>query len=65
MSNVIVIGASGQLGQCLAVLVKEDNLEGFTLFSRAEANIVDVSSLKAAFREHSPVGFPFLGLFRN
>ncbi len=50
----MVIGASGQLGQCLAAVVKEEQREGFAFLSRSEADILHIPSLEAAFREHAP-----------
>jgi dTDP-4-dehydrorhamnose reductase len=54
MRKIIVIGASGQLGQCLAAVVKEENLEEVAFLARAEADILEPSSLEAAFQKHSP-----------
>lgn len=49
-----MIGASGQLGQCLEAVVKEEKLEGFAFLSRKEADILAVTSLEAAFQQHAP-----------
>ncbi|GAA4424865.1 dTDP-4-dehydrorhamnose reductase [Pontibacter saemangeumensis] len=54
MNKAIVIGASGQLGQCLQAVVKEKNAGNFIFLSRKEADIADEDSLRSAFTTHAP-----------
>jgi dTDP-4-dehydrorhamnose reductase len=54
MGNVIVFGASGQLGQCLQSLVREKNLSYFYFLPKAEANILDQEVLSQTFTTYQP-----------
>ncbi len=54
MSKAIVIGASGQLGQCLQAVAKEKGSEQMVFLSREDADILDNASLRAAFEAHQP-----------
>ncbi|MXV14448.1 dTDP-4-dehydrorhamnose reductase [Pedobacter sp. HMF7056] len=53
MSNIIVFGAAGQLGQCLKRVSEQ---RGTTLVfpAEAEANILDTTSLEAVFARYQP-----------
>ncbi|MFD0794962.1 dTDP-4-dehydrorhamnose reductase [Mucilaginibacter litoreus] len=54
MSNKIVFGASGQLGQCLKKVVGEDNLSGYIFPEKAEANIIDTEAIEKLFIKYNP-----------
>ncbi|WP_161891008.1 dTDP-4-dehydrorhamnose reductase [Pontibacter russatus] len=54
MNKAIVIGASGQLGQCLQAVAKEKNAGNLIFLSREEADIADAASLRAFFAAHQP-----------
>jgi dTDP-4-dehydrorhamnose reductase len=54
MSSVLVFGASGQLGQCLAHVAQARNTPGLLFLPEAEANILNVPGLKALFEQHRP-----------
>lgn len=54
MNKVIVIGASGQLGQCLQAVAKEKKLNEIIFLTRETADIQHTGSLEAAFRAHQP-----------
>jgi dTDP-4-dehydrorhamnose reductase len=54
MNNIVVFGASGQLGQCLKTVA---NTEGFTSIffpPESEANILDREALKKVFDTYQP-----------
>ncbi|MDF2431673.1 MAG: dTDP-4-dehydrorhamnose reductase [Mucilaginibacter sp.] len=55
MSNIVVFGASGQLGQCFKYLAEKEN--NLTIFfpSESEANILDIDALKKVFETYKPV----------
>ena len=55
MGNVLVFGASGQLGQCLAYVAKARNTPGLVFLAEAQANILDPAGLAALFVEYHPV----------
>ncbi|RTQ50753.1 dTDP-4-dehydrorhamnose reductase [Hymenobacter gummosus] len=54
MSSILVFGASGQLGQCLARVAAERNLPGLVLLSSQQANILDPAALRGVFEQHRP-----------
>ena len=54
MGNVLVFGASGQLGQCLAHVAKARNTPGLVFLAEAQANILDPAGLAALFAEYRP-----------
>ncbi|WP_210516610.1 dTDP-4-dehydrorhamnose reductase [Hymenobacter terricola] len=54
MGSVLVFGASGQLGQCLAHVAKERNTPGLKFLPEAQANILDLAGLQALFEQHRP-----------
>ena len=55
MSSILVFGASGQLGQCLAHVARERNTPGLEFLPEDQANILDVAGLTALFGQHRPV----------
>jgi dTDP-4-dehydrorhamnose reductase len=54
MSNILVFGASGQLGQCLAHVAKERNTSGLIFPPEDQANILDPAKLRTLFEQHQP-----------
>jgi len=54
MSNILVFGASGQLGQCLAHVAKERNTQGLVFPPEDQANILDLTKLRTLFEQHQP-----------
>ena len=54
MSKIIVIGASGQLGNCLQWVAKEKNIENIYFLSSGSANILDKTGLHNIFAEYGP-----------
>ncbi|MGI4875577.1 MAG: dTDP-4-dehydrorhamnose reductase [Janthinobacterium lividum] len=54
MNNILVFGASGQLGQCLAHVAQERNTLGLIFPPEGQANILDLAGLRALFEQHRP-----------
>ncbi|MCJ8164180.1 dTDP-4-dehydrorhamnose reductase [Pontibacter sp. E15-1] len=54
MSKAIVIGATGQLGQCLQAVAPEKGAAQLVFLSREQADIADAASLRVAFEAHQP-----------
>ena len=54
MNNIIVIGASGQLGNCLQWVAKEKNIENIYFLPSASANIMDPAGLQNTFAQYQP-----------
>ncbi|MDB5017627.1 MAG: rmlD [Mucilaginibacter sp.] len=54
MSNIVVFGASGQLGQCFKNLAEEANNLAIFFPSESEANILDIDALKKIFEVYKP-----------
>jgi dTDP-4-dehydrorhamnose reductase len=54
MQNIIVFGASGQLGQCLQKLAHEQHWPDIHFLSSQQANILDIQTLENVFREYKP-----------
>ena len=54
MSSVLVFGASGQLGQCLAHVAQQRNTPNMVFLPEAQANILNPEGLAALFAEHRP-----------
>ena len=54
MSSILVFGASGQLGQCLAHVARERNTPGLVFPPEGQANILDLTGLRALFEQHRP-----------
>jgi dTDP-4-dehydrorhamnose reductase len=52
--KTLILGASGQLGQCIAKLVEERFLLDFIFADRLEADILDLTSLRGLFEMHKP-----------
>jgi dTDP-4-dehydrorhamnose reductase len=54
MSSILVFGASGQLGQCLAHVAKERNVPGLIFPPEDQANILNPEGLRTLFEQHQP-----------
>jgi dTDP-4-dehydrorhamnose reductase len=54
MGSILVFGASGQLGQCLAHVARERNTPGLEFLPENQANILDMAGLRAQFVQHRP-----------
>jgi dTDP-4-dehydrorhamnose reductase len=54
MGNIVVFGASGQLGQCLKHIAKQKGISNIYFLSTAEANILDNEALKSVFDQYQP-----------
>ncbi|MDB5139696.1 MAG: rmlD [Mucilaginibacter sp.] len=54
MSNIVVFGASGQLGQCFKNLAEKANNLAIFFPSESEANILDIDALKKVFEIYKP-----------
>ncbi|MBD2766588.1 dTDP-4-dehydrorhamnose reductase [Hymenobacter sp. BT664] len=54
MGNILVFGASGQLGQCLAHVARERNTPGLQFLPEDQANILDLAGLRAQFARYQP-----------
>jgi dTDP-4-dehydrorhamnose reductase len=56
MNNIIVIGGTGQLGQCLQEVVAAANVTyTYVFLSQSDLNISDPDQLKSVFTEYQPV----------
>jgi len=54
MSNIVVFGASGQLGQCLKTFTEKNGITNIYFPSETEANILDDEALKKVFETYKP-----------
>ncbi len=54
MSNIVVFGASGQLGQCLKTVANAQGLSSIFFPPESEANILDNEALKKIFDAYKP-----------
>ena len=54
MHNIIVFGASGQLGQCLQLVSQEKGIEAIHFLPEASANILDQQMLQDIFEKYQP-----------
>jgi len=54
MSKIIVLGASGQLGQCLKHVSAEMDITDIAFPDETEGNILNTETLKQLFEKHQP-----------
>jgi dTDP-4-dehydrorhamnose reductase len=54
MSTILVFGASGQLGQCLAHVAQERTTSGLIFPPEDQANILNTEGLRTLFEQHRP-----------
>jgi dTDP-4-dehydrorhamnose reductase len=54
MHNIIVFGASGQLGQCLQLVSQERNIDSIHFLPEESANILDQQMLRDIFEQYQP-----------
>jgi dTDP-4-dehydrorhamnose reductase len=52
--KILVLGASGQLGQCLKKVAAERNIDNISFPDESKGNILDIELLKALFEEEQP-----------
>lgn len=55
MGNIIVFGASGQLGQCFKNVAEKEQIASIYFPSENEANILDYDALKKVFETYKPI----------
>ena len=54
MSNIVIFGASGQLGQCFKSIATNKGLSSIYFPSETEANILDINAIKNVFEKYNP-----------
>lgn len=54
MKNILVFGASGQLGQCIKTVAAVKNITPIIFPDESEANILDTDALNRLFEQHQP-----------
>jgi len=54
MNNIVVFGASGQLGQCFKNLAEKQRITNIYFPSESEADILDIDALKKVFETYKP-----------
>jgi dTDP-4-dehydrorhamnose reductase len=54
MNNIIVFGASGQLGQCIKTVAALKRIDNIVFLPESEANILDVDGLQKVFEQYKP-----------
>jgi dTDP-4-dehydrorhamnose reductase len=54
MNNIVVFGASGQLGQCLKKVAETRGINAIYFPAESEANILDKEALKLVFDKYKP-----------
>jgi dTDP-4-dehydrorhamnose reductase len=54
MQNIVVFGASGQLGQCLKTVAGLKQINNIIFPSEAEANILDMDAISKVFAQYNP-----------
>jgi dTDP-4-dehydrorhamnose reductase len=54
MGNIVVFGASGQLGQCLKKVAEEKGVDNIYFPPESEASILDKDAIKSVFEKYKP-----------
>jgi dTDP-4-dehydrorhamnose reductase len=54
MENIVVFGASGQLGHCLRKVAEEKGITNIHFPPESEANILDTDAINAVFEKYKP-----------
>lgn len=54
MSSIVILGASGQLGQCLRTVAERDGVNGIHFPPENEADILNPKALKGIFETYRP-----------
>jgi dTDP-4-dehydrorhamnose reductase len=54
MNNIVVFGASGQLGHCLKTFAEKNSITSIHFPSEIEANILDDAALELVFEKYKP-----------
>lgn len=55
MKNIIIFGASGQLGQCLKKVSSDKDINNLIFLKQEEADILDEQKLKSVFENYQPI----------
>ena len=55
MNNILVFGASGQLGQCIKAVTTVNEVNNIIFPDEAEANILDTDALGLLFNKYNPI----------
>jgi dTDP-4-dehydrorhamnose reductase len=50
----IILGASGQLGQCLKAVAEDQHIESLIFAGKAEGNVLDMIALEEIFKAYKP-----------
>src|ERR1700761_1318718 len=53
MKNIVVFGASGQLGNCLKKVAEEKGIDNIYFPSETEANILDTAGIQTVLEKYS------------
>lgn len=54
MKKILVIGAAGQLGQCIRIVAERKNISAIAFPTEKEANILDLSLLETLLEKENP-----------
>src|SRR6201986_2540558 len=54
MENIVVFGASGQLGHCLKKVAEERGITTIHFPPESEANILDTNAINSVFEKYKP-----------
>ena len=54
MKNILIFGASGQLGSCIKKVSTENGFKNLVFLPENEADILDVEKLKTVFETYRP-----------
>jgi dTDP-4-dehydrorhamnose reductase len=54
MGNILVFGASGQLGQCIKNIAASKGIDSIVFLAEAEADILNIDGLQKIFEQHKP-----------
>jgi dTDP-4-dehydrorhamnose reductase len=54
MDNIVVFGASGQLGQCFKNIAEKEGITTIYFPAESEANILDMEALKKVYDKYAP-----------
>jgi dTDP-4-dehydrorhamnose reductase len=54
MNNILIFGASGQLGNCIKKVSSEKKIENLIFLSKEESDILDEQKLKTVFASYQP-----------
>ena len=55
MNNILVFGASGQLGNCIKLICEQQDITNILFPTEDVANILDIDAIESLFTEYRPV----------